>query len=183
MRQLKFHEFRLLKKADFLQWEREKSHRELSVVRKFRLSNPEHYHTYSKLVGEIRKLTHSLEKMSADDPVRVQTTEQLLQKMYDMGLIQVKSGLDQCRRVSVSSFCKRRLPVVLVRLHYAETLQEAVTLLEQRHIRIGPSIVTDEALLVTRQMEDYITWADSSKIKRKIARYNDEVDDFELLNV
>jgi U3 small nucleolar ribonucleoprotein protein IMP3 len=35
-------------------------------------------------------------------------------------------------------------------------------------IRIGPSIVTDPAMLVTRNMEDHITWTDNSKIKAKV---------------
>lgn len=30
-------------------------------------------------------------------------------------------------------------------------------------------------------MEDFITWVDSSKIKRNIMKYRDEVDDFDLL--
>jgi U3 small nucleolar ribonucleoprotein protein IMP3 len=35
-------------------------------------------------------------------------------------------------------------------------------------IRIGPNIATDPAMLITRVMEDHVTWADSSKIKAKV---------------
>lgn len=182
MRQLKYHEYRLLKKADFLQWKREHSQRELTVVRRYRLSNPEDYHKYSKIVGEVRHLAHLLEQLEKNDQVRVQRTEDLLKKLYDMGVIHVKSGLNACAKVTVSALCRRRLPVVLVRLHFAESLQEAVTLIEQGHIRVGPSVVKDQAMLVTRNMEDFITWVDSSKIKRKVAAYNDELDDYDLLN-
>lgn len=182
MRQLKFHEYKLLKKADFLQWKREHSQREIKVVRRYRLSNPEDYHKYSKLVGEVRKLVHLLRQMPQDDAVRIGRTDDLLTKLYDMGVIQMKNSLDDCGKVSVSAFCRRRLPVVLVRLHFAENLKEAVTLIEQGHLRIGPAVVTDQAMLVTRSMQDFITWVDSSKIKRKVASYNDEVDDYELLN-
>lgn len=182
MRQLKYHEYRLLKKADFLQWKRENSQRELKVVRRYRISKPEDYHKYSKLVGDVRHLAHLLERLDKDDEVRIQRTEDLLTKLYDMGIIHVKSGLNACAKVTVSAICRRRLPVVLVRLHFAESLQEAVTLIEQGHIRIGPTVIKDEALLVTRNVEDFITWVDSSKIKRKIASYNDQLDDFDLLN-
>lgn len=34
---------------------------------------------------------------------------------------------------------------------------------------------------MTRNMEDFVTWVDTSKLKRHIAAYNDEVDDFDLL--
>jgi U3 small nucleolar ribonucleoprotein protein IMP3 len=30
-------------------------------------------------------------------------------------------------------------------------------------------------------MEDFVTWVDSSKIKRTIMQYRDKLDDFELL--
>jgi hypothetical protein len=48
-------------------------------------------------------------------------------------------------------------------------------------IRAGPEVVTDPAFHVTRNMEDFITWVDSSKIKRKVMKYNDALDDFDLL--
>jgi U3 small nucleolar ribonucleoprotein protein IMP3 len=182
MRQLKFHEYRLLKKTDFLQWKRENSQREVKVVRRYRLSDPEDYHKYSKIVGEVRHLAHLLQHLPQDDEVRIQRTEDLLTKLFDMGLIQVKNGLDSCAKVTVSALCRRRLPVVLVRLHFAENLKEAVTLIEQGHVRIGPAVVKDQALLVTRSMQDFITWVDSSRIKRKVAKYNDQLDDFDLLN-
>jgi U3 small nucleolar ribonucleoprotein protein IMP3 len=181
MRQLRHHEYALLKKADVLQWKRENSQHELKVVRRYRLSDPEHYYAYAKIVGEVRHLAHIIQKLPQDDPVRIQRTDDLLTKLWDMGLIHVKTTLDACAKVTVSAICRRRLPVVLVRLHYAENLKEAVTLIEQGHIRIGPSIVKDQALLVTRSMQDYVTWVDSSKLKRKVAAYNDELDDFDLL--
>lgn len=35
--------------------------------------------------------------------------------------------------------------------------------------------MTDPAFLVTRSMEDFVTWVDTSKIKRKVQRYNDKL--------
>jgi len=70
---------------------------------------------------------------------------------------------------------------VLKSLKFAETVKEAITFIEQGHVRVGTDVVTDPALLVTRQMEDYITWVDSSKIKKKIMKYNEKLDDYDLL--
>lgn len=42
-------------------------------------------------------------------------------------------------------------------------------------------MITDPAMLVTRNMEDHITWADNSKIKSKVQTYNNERDDYDLL--
>lgn len=41
MRKLKFHEYKLLKKADFLQWKREDNLRETRVLRRYHVQNPE----------------------------------------------------------------------------------------------------------------------------------------------
>lgn len=71
--------------------------------------------------------------------------------------------------------------MVMVRLKFCETLKEAVTFIEQGHVRVGPAVVTDPASLVTRPMEDFITWVDDSKIRRTVARYNDKLDDYDLL--
>lgn len=71
----------------------------------------------------------------------------------------------------------------MVRLKMAETVREAVGLVETGNVRVGPSTVTDPAFLVTRSLEDFVTWADDSKIKRHIARYNNKLDDFDLLRL
>lgn len=126
------------------------------------------------------QIVNKLKELEPSDPFRRETTERLLEKLYNVGVIHVKK-LSSCDKLAASSFCRRRLPVVLVRLHYAETLKEAVTLVEQGHIRIGPDNITDPAYLVTRQFEDLITWADASKIKRHVMAYNDQLDDYDLL--
>ena len=55
-------------------------------------------------------------------------------------------------------------------------------------VRVGPNVVTDPAFIVTRcggthdahadthsPMEDFVTWVDTSKIRRHVAKYNDKV--------
>ena len=88
-----------------------------------------------------------------------------------MGVITNKGNLGAADKLTASALCRRRLPVVLVRLKMAETLKEAVTFVEQGRIRdvalfmfvashmnffsildlrVGPEVVTDPAFLVTR---------------------------------
>lgn len=52
---------------------------------------------------------------------------------------------------------------------------------KQGHVRVGVDLITDPAYLVTRNMEDYVTWVDTSKIKKHIMKYNDKLDDYDLL--
>ena len=48
-------------------------------------------------------------------------------------------------------------------------------------IRVGPNVVSDPAFLITRTMEDFVTWTDSSKIKKKVMQYNNALDDYDFL--
>ena len=75
-------------------------------------------------------------------------------------------------KISVSRFCRRRLPLVMIRNKMAQTLQAAVKFVEQGHVRVGPELVTDPAYLVTRRLEDYVTWTDVSAIKKQVLDYN-----------
>ena len=182
MRQLKFHEKKLLKKVNFLQWKNEHNHRELEVIRRYHLQDRDDYKKYNKLCGMVTKLVNILKQMDPRDKERIELTDALLQKLYDMGAIPSKKSLALCDKLSVSSFCRRRLSVIMVRLKMAETLREAVTFIEQGHVRDGPETVVDPAFLVTRNFEDFVTWVDTSRIKRKVAAYNDKLDDYDLLN-
>ena len=102
-------------------------------------------------------------------------------RLYALGIITTKKSLIQVEKLTVSSFCRRRLAVVVVRIKMSETVREAITFIEQGHIRVGPQTITEPAFLVTRNMEDFVTWVDTSKIKRKVLQYNDRLDDYDLL--
>ena len=45
-------------------------------------------------------------------------------------------------------------------------------------MRVGPRVVRDPAFLVTRSMEDFVTWEEHASQKRHIARYSNKLDDF-----
>lgn len=181
MRQLKFHEKKLLKKVDFFSWKSEENVREAKIIRRYLLQEREDYVKYNKLVGKITKMVAKLKALAATDELREQISIQLLEKLYNMGIISSKSSLSVIEKLTVSSFCRRRLPVVMVRLKMSENLKEATTFIEQGHVRVGPNVITDPSFLVTRTFEDYVTWVDSSKIKRAIMKYNDKLDDYDLL--
>ena len=108
-------------------------------------------------------------------------TDQLLTKLEDLGLINKATSLKNAEDITASAICRRRLPVVMVRLKMAQTLKAAITFIESGQIRVGPHCVTDPAFLVSKNMEDYITWVDSSKVRRTVQKYNDKLDDFDLL--
>mmetsp|Transcript_16057 Transcript_16057/g.28844 ORF Transcript_16057/g.28844 Transcript_16057/m.28844 type:complete len:186 (-) Transcript_16057:250-807(-) len=181
LRKLKYHEKKLLKKVDFLDWKTDDSLRMTRILRRYHIQKREDYIKYNRLCGLVRKIALKLKGLDPRDPYRVKTTEQLINKLYNMGLVNTRKSLQEADKLTASSFCRRRLPVVMVRLKMSETLREAVTFIEQGHVRVGPETITDPAFLVTRSFEDHVTWVDSSKIKKTIMKYNDKLDDFVLL--
>ncbi|KAJ9470004.1 U3 small nucleolar ribonucleoprotein IMP3 [Diplonema papillatum] len=182
MRKFKKHEKKLLKKADFLKYREETKSHEDQVIRNYYLQNREDYKKYNRLTGEVTSIVHHLRYLKASSKVRMQVTRQLLDKLHSMGVIEQKETLSGVDKLSTASFCKRRLPVVLMGLQMAQTLEMAVRLVEQGHIRVGPHQVSDPAFLVPRALEDHVTWMNQSKRKEAIAKYNRQLDDYTMAN-
>ncbi|KAK9461870.1 uncharacterized protein V1516DRAFT_673199 [Lipomyces oligophaga] len=182
LRKLKHHEQKLLKKVDFLDWKSDKGHREADIMRRYHVQKREDYHKYNKLCGSIRQLAYKLAQLPPTDPVRIKHERELLAKLQALAILPPGAPISSLENhVSVSALCRRRIGVVMCRLRMAENLTAAVKLVEQGHVRVGPEVITDPAYLVTRSREDYLTWVDSSKIKRTIMSYRNELDDFDLL--
>ncbi|KAL1632061.1 U3 small nucleolar ribonucleoprotein imp3 [Neofusicoccum ribis] len=184
VRKLKHHEQKLLRKVDFTTYKSDNNHRDAQVIRRYAIQKPEDYTKYNRLCGSLRSLAHRLSDLDPADPVRLKHERLLLEKLEDMGILSTGTGSrklsDVERRATVSAFARRRLGVVMTRLRMADTVQAAVRFVEQGHVRVGPDVVTDPAFLVSRNMEDFVTWVDSSKIKRNILKYRDQLDDFDL---
>ena len=142
--------------------------RESRVIHRYHLQNREDYSHYNQICGHITSLITKIKQLPFDDPFRIKATEQLLEKLYSMGLINSKEKIDIAEKIPVSAFCRRRLGVMLCNLKFSETMKEAVTFVEQGHVRVGTEVVTDPAFLVTRQLEDHVGWVETSSIKKKI---------------
>ncbi|CDJ41848.1 U3 small nucleolar ribonucleoprotein protein IMP3, putative [Eimeria tenella] len=181
MRQLKYHEQRLLRKVNFFEWKRDKTARENKFLKKYLIQDREDYHRYNKLCGLITKLVAGLRKLPPEDSFRMKMTELLLDKLYRMGVVSRREGLGAVEGLAASAFCRRRLPVVLLRLRMATHLQQAVEYVEQGHVRLGAEVVTSPSLHITRDAEDHLAWAEGSAIKRHVAAFRSQADDFDLL--
>ncbi|KAK0498262.1 hypothetical protein EDD18DRAFT_1156952 [Armillaria luteobubalina] len=181
VRKLKYHEQKLLKKVDFLNWKQDANLREIKVMRRYHVQDREDYHKYNKLCGSLRSFAHRLSVLPAQDPFRPRMESQLLAKLYDMGVLNSTAKLSDVDKITVTAFCRRRLAVFMCMTKMTETVSAAAKFIEQGHVRVGPDTITDPAFLVTRRMEDFVTWVDTSKLKRTIMSYNDELDDYDLL--
>ncbi|KAM3850886.1 U3 small nucleolar ribonucleoprotein IMP3-like [Vipera latastei] len=118
VRKLKFHVQKLLKKLDLVNWEAASGNlAELHVLRRYRIQRKEDYSRYNQLSRAVRDLARQIRDLG-DVPesvgFRPRSTAALLEKLYAMGVVPSKRSLEQCNRVSASSFCRRRLPCLLM---------------------------------------------------------------------
>lgn len=110
-------------------------------------------------------------------PFRVKQSSELCEHLYSLGLIDTKR-LTKCQAMGVKSFCKRRLPVFMVKSGmFHGPVSVATKYVQHGHVRVGPHVVKDPAFLVTRNHEDFLTWTDN--FKRKIEEYNNQKDDYQ----
>lgn len=181
MRQLKYHEQKLLRKVSLYQWKGDDNIRVAKILRRYHIQNREDYVAYTRIVGQVTKLAHKLKTLPHDDAFRIAMTDQLLDKLYNMGILSTTKSLQKAEEITASAICRRRLPIVMVRLKMAQTPKMAITFIEQGQVRIGPNVITDSAFIVTRGMEDFVTWVDGSKVRTTVQRYNDKLDDFDML--
>lgn len=177
MRQLKFHEQKLLKKVNFLEWKNTDTTREQLITSKYILKSREEYKMYNRIVGMIRKLSENLICLKDNNPSKIIIAKKLINLLFETGIIENKKLLD-CSKVNVASLCQRRLPIVMVRKKLISTYKDADRFVQQGHVMVGTRIVSDTSTLVSKTMEDFVTWSDSSKIRKKIDEYNDNFDEF-----
>ena len=154
-RKLKHHEQKLLRKVDFNTYKSDNDHRETLVMRRYAIQGRDDYRKYNQLCGSLRQLAHKIANLDPADPFRRKQEDMLLEKLFDMGILGTGGGgrgklSDIEHKVTVSAFARRRLPVVMTRLRMSEHLTSAIKMIEQGHVRVGTTVITDPAYLVTR---------------------------------
>ena len=182
MRELKFHERKLLKKVDFLNWKKDDNIRETKIMRRYYIQKRDDLKKYNRICGMIKKIVSKLMLLKPNDEYRIKKTRELLTRLYDLGLIKSKNSLKDLDEIGMSRFCRRRLSVILFRNKYCESVKQAITYIEQGQVQVGVDVVYNPAMMIPRAMEDHISWVNTSKIKKAVDMYNDKVDDYDMLN-
>ena len=103
MRLLKFHERKLLKKVDFLKWRHDDTLRENAIMHRYLVTDRADYIAYNRLCGRITRLATLLSKLPHDDPFRMKITAQLVDKLYNLGLIAQRKNLNGLEKYLVLS--------------------------------------------------------------------------------
>lgn len=84
LRKLKYHEAKLLKKVDLINWKQDANLREVKILRRYHIQDREDYHAYNRVCGMVTKLVATLKKIDPRDPVRLELTEVLLDRLHSL---------------------------------------------------------------------------------------------------
>ena len=93
MRQLKHHEQKLLRKVSLYQWKGDDNIRVAKILRRYHIQNREDYVAYTRICGMVTKLTNKLKTLKVDDAFRIAMTDQLLDKLYNCGILSSTKSL------------------------------------------------------------------------------------------
>jgi len=115
MRQLKYHEKKLLRKVSLYQWKGDDNIRVAKILRRYHIQNREDYVAYTKICGQVTKLANKLKTLPADDAFRIAMTDQLLDKLFNIGILTTTKSLKKAEEITVSAtavrlFCACRAP-------------------------------------------------------------------------
>ncbi|EET01203.1 putative SSU ribosomal protein S4P/U3 small nucleolar ribonucleoprotein IMP3 [Giardia duodenalis assemblage B] len=183
MRALKYHEEKLLKKTSLYDWKDSHSIIDSATMNKYGVYDRRELITYRQTMRKIRHMVELLTQLPQDNNVRIELTRRLSRTLYDMGVVDnPQAGLDDISGLNSSALLLRRLPCIMMKLKMVQKIQDGVRFVKQGHVRVGPNVVVNPALHVTRGHEDFVTWTNNSSIKRKILRYADNIDHYDLLN-
>lgn len=81
VRKLKFHEEKLLRRVDFINWEVDNNLHEVKILKKFFIQKREDYTKYNKLSRDIREIVEKITDLDQKDPFRIEATSLLLEKL------------------------------------------------------------------------------------------------------
>ncbi|KAG2374873.1 hypothetical protein C9374_010247 [Naegleria lovaniensis] len=188
VRELKHHEQKLLKKVDFLNWKSDgvtPEYKEyiLKTIQKYQLRDQKEFFNYQRIATQINNTINNIKQL--DDKLyrdfKVNQLVMLGKKLFDMGILDSEAEIETLNKITVGRLCRRRISYLLKVLHFAESVRLANMYIQHGHIRIGPEVVRDEAFLVSRNLEDFITWTNKSKIKTTIQKFNETYDDFDAM--
>ena len=73
-----------------MEWKKDANLREIAVLRRYHVQDREDYAKYNKLVGQITKLVAKMKTLKQDDSYRIAKTDQMVNKLFEMGVINAR---------------------------------------------------------------------------------------------
>lgn len=121
LRKLKYHEQKLVKKVDFLNWKSDGKEEvrvaALKIIAKYNLRDHEEFFKYARISQQVNTTLDSIRALQGDEytAFKREQLELVARKLFTMGIINsVDEVLDNAQfKTKTSQFCARRLSYML----------------------------------------------------------------------
>ena len=146
-------------------WRADVLRAELELMGIYGLRNKRELWRARTTVSNFRRIARSL--LSQPPEVRKKREEELLNKLYRLGLLEEGAELDHVLDLRVEHLLERRLQTIVWRKGLAASPYQARQLIVHGHITIGGRKVYSPGYIVRRDEEDLISYAPTSPFANK----------------
>ena len=109
------------------------------------------------------------------DPKRIFDGAALLRRLARMGVIDSdKQKLEALLNLTVERFLDRRLQTLVHKSGLAKSIHHARTLINQRHIRVGKTLVNEPNFIVRVDSAKFISFSPTSVYGGKVKKSNND---------
>lgn len=148
-------------------WIKERLLRELELVGRYGLKNKKELWIAETMARKLRHRARGL--LALPEEEREVAMRALLNRLYEMGLVEKDATLDDILGLTAAHILERRLQTIVYKKGLAKTIHQARQLIVHGHIAIGGRRVTSPGYLVRRDEEDLIDYAPGSPFKERQA--------------
>lgn len=147
-------------------WVKERLLAEIEHLGKYGLKNKRELWRAGTLARDLRHKARRLLALPAE--LREAQMRALLDRLYEMGLVERNATLDDILGLTTAHILERRLQTIVYKKGLAKTIYEARQLIVHGHIAIGGRRVTSPGYLVSREEEQLVDYASNSPFKGRV---------------
>ncbi len=160
-------------------YEKERIDREMQLVGKYGLKNKREVWRVTYTLAKMRAVARTLLTLPPKDPKRVFEGDAIVRRLARLGILgEGEQKLDYILGLTPEKFLDRRLQSRVHGTGLAKSVHHARTLIRQRHIRVGKSMVNVPSFMVRADSEKLIGYSATSpygngragRVARKTAR-------------
>ncbi|MFA5303570.1 MAG: 30S ribosomal protein S4 [Candidatus Nanoarchaeia archaeon] len=144
-------------------WEKDRILQEKELKKKYGYFSKKEIWGFNALLRGFRQQARKIFASTSEQSKK--EGENLLKKIYNMGLLEEKATFDDVLGLSIDDISKRRLVSFVVNKGIARTPKQARQFIVHKHILVNGKKVNAPNYLVLRKEENSIEFADNSVLK------------------
>jgi len=144
-------------------WRSDHLSQELFIIGTYGLRNKRELWKVRTELSRIRKQARML--LAIPHEIREKKEKELLSSLSNLGIVDLKSGLDDVLGLTVENLLERRLQTVVWKKGIALSPYQARQMITHGHVMIGDKVVTRPGYIVKRDEYDKVRLSDSSTLK------------------